>query len=511
MNHVLCVVILAALVGCGDKKQDAAKPKDDAQTAPGVAPVALPALGVDAIKRMGFGYGEGAKAYTKAVAAYDAKPRDWDAVRSNCEAALQKDPFHFDAHRVLASALAHAGEHAAAVDHLVTALAGDYFKYGPVLGEDADLKAFFATAHGKAVEAAAAKIRDEYAKRIGTGLWLVARRSAYKWPKEGVQPSSSRGEVYAFDRETRRYFRITHTDHRAAAFVRSASGGEVAVLGFDKIDRPKPDTDVAPTLARAWLVVIDTKEWKQVGKRVQLGAAREVALGYGAGGQLLVSTAPAAGRWGVGDATVSSVDKATGKLTKVATALPVPRVVFSLEEGRRMRPVDGIVATWAGDPPTAPTLAVEGGAPIRVPETGQASQHALAVSPDKTRLAFATAVDPCAETLAPSLYVAETKTGTLKHLLTAKSRFATRWLDANTLAYEDGDGGVRLWDAATGRQTFRIENKPGVALDVLSLATAPLCKGTPPVVEPAGPDDGSDEPPMPPEEPASPGPITTPR
>ena len=68
-------------------------------------------------------------------------------------------------------------------------------------------------------------------------------------------------------------------------------------------------------------------------------------------------------------------------------------------------------------------------------------------------------------------------------MLTAKSRFATRWIDANTLAYEDGDGAIRLWDATTGREAMQLENKAGLALDVLSLASAPLCKQAPPTAD----------------------------
>ena len=142
-----------------------------------------------------------------------------------------------------------------------------------------------------------------------------------------------------------------------------------------------------------------------------------------------------------------------------------------------------------------------------MPESGAATQAALALAPGGARLAFATAVDPCAKDTAPSLYVADTRTGALKHLLTARSRFATRWLDPTTLAYEDGEGAIRLWDATTGRQLLELENRPGIALDVLSLAAAPLCKQAPPVVEDATGGD-LDEPPLPPEEGSTP--VTSP-
>lgn len=506
----LSILVLILVASCGKKDGGAGKAKEDAPSGPQAAPLIAPMSGVDSIKRMNYVYGDGRSAYDKAIAAYKAKERDWATVRAQSETAVAKDPFHFEAQYLLARALAQAGEHAAVVDHLVTALASDYFRFGPTLAADPDLKEFLATQHGQAVTAVAAKIGADYKKRVPTAVWLIARRSSFKWPRDaGVQPATTRGEIYAYDRETKRYFQLTHTNHRVAGFVRSASGSEAAVLGFDKVDRPKAE-DQPPLLPGAWVQLLETTDWQPIGKRITLPAAREISLGYGAGDQLLVATAQAAGRWGITEPIVSSVDKATGKLTKVAAKLPVPRIDLSLDAGRVVRSTDGIEAPWTGDPPTAPTLKA-GTATIQVRESGAASQASIALAPGGARLAFATAVDPCSKDASPSLYVADTKTGALKHLLTAKSRFVTRWLDANTLAYEDGDGAIRLWDAASGRQLLEVENKPGIALDVLSLAPAPLCKQAPPVVEPVGTGSGSaepDEPPLPPEEP--PGPVTKP-
>ena len=540
-------VLVVALIGCGNKAEGPAKAKDDAATGPAAAPLAMPALGVDQIKRFNFIYDAGQPAYDKAAAAY--RKRDWAAVRTHAEASLAKDPMHLGAHRLLAAALAQTGEPAAAVDHLVTAIAADYLQYAPTLGED-DLKGFLASPHGQSVKALTAKIHDEYARRIAGGLWLVGRRSPFRWPKElGVQAATSRGELYAFDRETRHFFRLTHTDHQVVGFVRPAAGSEVAIVGFDKIDRPKPDArpdtkadarpdvkadakadarpagkpevkpdpDAPPVFARAWIQVYDTAEWRPDTPRINLPPAREVTVGYGAGDQLLVSTAQATGRWTVAEPVTSSVDRTTGKLTKVAAAPSARRVVVSPDEGHSVRIPDGVVATWTGDPPVTASLQTVAGKPIQIPESGVASQASIAVSPSGAHLAFATAVDPCARDAAPSLYVADARTGTYKHLLSARSRFPTRWLDATVLAYEDGDGAIRLWDAITGREAMRLEDKSGIALDVLSLAAAPLCKQAPPTVEAAGPGDE----PLPPEDGtgtgagtgsgASPGPVTTPQ
>jgi len=507
---VSALLFVAFVAACG-KKSEAPKTRSDAAVAPTVAPIATPPVGVDAVRRMNFTWEAGYPSYAKAQTAYNAKQRDWSAIRTHTEAAIGKDPQHLDAHYLLGIALAKLGEPAAAVEHFTTALAGDHYKYGPMLDQDEDLKEFFGTPHGASVKEVRAKIKAEYDKRIASGVLLVARRSAFKTaPKPGgVEDASSRGELYAFDRETKRYLRLSHTEHHVAGFVRAAGANEVLLLGFDKIDRPKPagkDDDPPPLVAAAWLEVLDGASWERVGKRVPLGGGREVSVGYGPGDQILVSTAPAAGRWGLGAATISSLDRSTGKLTKVTVAPPVPRIAFTLEDGRLIRAAEGVKASWSGDPPTAPSLSA-GNTAINVPESGAAAQSTVALAPDKAHVAFATAVDPCAKDVAPSLYVADARSGALKHLLTAKSRFATRWIDARTLAYEDGGGAIRLWDPTLdgrGGQVMLLENKPGIALDVLSPATAPLCKQQPPTTEPgtgSGSGSGSgDEVPMPPEE-----------
>jgi len=437
MLHVMrnrSLVIAIVVMGCGGKSDSPTKKHDDAGSAAGptAVPLAIPTVGIDQVKRMNFVYAEGSPAYEKAVAAY--KKKDWATVRSECEASIAKDPMHLDAHRLLATALAQAGEHAAAVDHLVTAISADYYKYGPSLADDDDLKAFRATGHGQSVLALAQKIKDDYAKRIASGVLVVARRSPFKWPAQpGVQSSSSRGELYAFDRDTKRFLRLTHTD-QVTGFVRSPTGTETAVIGFDKVDHPKAD-DQPSLFARPWLLVLDA-DWKPVGPRVNLPSAREVSVGYGPGDQLLVTTAPATGRWTVGPATVQAVDRSTGKLAKVAGSAPLPRISMTLDEGRLLRSPEGIAAAWSGDPPATTSFKTALGGSVSVPESGSTAQASIAVGPGGAHVAFATFVDPCAKDLAPSLYVADGKSGTLKHLLTAPSRFASRWIDANTLAYE---------------------------------------------------------------------------
>ncbi|HUJ62977.1 MAG TPA: hypothetical protein VLX92_30950 [Kofleriaceae bacterium] len=487
------ILLLALIAACGSKA-DPGKARDAGPAKLTVAPLAMPALGVDRVTRFNFIYGDGAGAYGTALKARARK--DWEGTVKACGEALDKDPLELDAQRLLASALALQGDHAAAVDHLVAALAADYYRYAPTLAEP-DLDAFRRTPHGQAVAALAQQIHDEYARRIKTGVWLVGRRSSFKWPdKPGVQPGATRGELYAYDRDSKRYLRLTHTDHQVAGFVRAPSGGEVAVLGFDRIDRG--DGDTPPVIARGWLQVVDTAEWKPIGQRVVLPPARQIAVGYGAGDQLLVALAQASGRWTVGDPVVSSVDRTTGKLTKVAPAPIVPRIELTLDDARRVDAAQGVKVTLAAQGVVS-AIATDGGVAIAIPESGQALDTSIAVT--QGHVAFATAADPCAKDTAPSLYVADARTGALRHLLSARSRFATRWIDGNVLAYEDGDGAIRLWDAQIGREVARLDDRAGLALDVLAPSPAPVCTSAP-VAQPAG--AGSDE--LPPEE----GPVTTP-
>ncbi len=510
---MITLIYVAAIASsaCGSKK-DSTPVKKDATTAPSVPPIAVPTLGVISLPPWSFPWNEGDKDYDKALAAYRSKVRDWPAIRQHCEAAIAKDAEHYDAHRLLATALAQAGEHAAAVEQLVLVLAADYYKYAPSLTDDDELRAFFATPHGIAIRQLVATLGDEYARRIATGVWLVGRRSTFKWPKAGApNVASSRGELYAFDRDTRRYLRLTHTDHQVAGFVRSPDGKHVATIGFDKVDRGL-EADATPSMARAWVQVYDG-DWAAPHKRAVLaGPIRELAIGYAATGALVVSTATAEGRWGLAPPVTQVVD-AQGKLGPSTDPVPAAAITLSLEEGRVMRAAPTALATWAGDPPTTSALQL-GTTTIRIPESGTTARSTVALAPDGAHVAFATAIAPCAAGAAPSLYVADTK-GALVHVITARSRFDTRWIDASTLAYEDGEGAIRLWSAATAHEAMRIENAEGIALDVLSLAPAPICKQQAAVTTGTGSDAGSgsgsdiDEP-MPPEEGAGPGPIATP-
>lgn len=547
MSSIIALSIATGLAlglgGCGKKASD--KPADDQAKADGGAPgdagaaaefkaSDLPELGFDQLRRFNYPYGDGAAAYAKATAAYKAKPRDWAAVRTHAEAAIAKDPHHLDAHRMLAAAMAQDGDYTQAATHVLTALAADWTKQGTAAPADPDLAGFWSSPAGAKLTATAAKIKEQFLAKAAasapSGLWLLGRRSTFKLPeKAGVQSATTRGELYAYDRESKRFLRISQTDHSVAGFLRSPSGKELVLIGFDRLEVPagaakpaakpaagasgavtKPSDDpeatppaepaepvgdpmpteegggVAPApaagpvfkIARGFAIVLDAATFEPLGKRISLPKGEQLALGYAAGERLL-AIATASGAWdGGGEAQWLAIDTTTGKTTKTQPATMERVIAISATGGDVLDPVAGLRAS----PETGANLSelsTESGTVISIPDGATASRRSLSLAPDKARLAFATSPDPCNPDAAPSLYVADAATGAPKHLLTGKSRFLSRWLDATTLAYEDPEGGIRLWDATSGRESLRLSDKGGLALAFLATSPAPACVAAP--------------------------------
>jgi hypothetical protein len=507
VSAAIIAVLASALVsgaGCGDdsgaKKPDETPPLTPEEPA---APP-LPPLGVAALKDLNYLYGPGAKPYEKVTAALKKKERDWAAVQAAAEETLAKDPGHLDARWHLGVALAQLGDHAGAAEHLQAALLGDFLRWGPRFAEDKALAEHFASAEGKALLERHLEIKAAVEKQVAGGAWLLGRRSPFKWPaKSGT--ATTRGELYAWDEETRRFVRITQTGHQLAAWLPSPTGDRIALVGYDRADLPAKSKEktAAPTI-RAWVEAIDARTFERVVQRATFKGARAVEVAWGSGGQLLVTTPKASGRWATTPGPTFAIDATTGKAVKSAAAADptAGRAVVSLDEAVVWGPSKGLGLTPS---PLDPALIVEvtlaaGGAPIAVPESGVGDGAVPRVSPSGQRVALATWVDPCgaADAAKPSLYVADAS-GKTTHLLTADSRFQVRWLSDDRLIYEDGTGSLRIWDATTGREVTKIADK-GLALDGLSASPRAICRQEPLADVPT---EAPGEEEMPVEEPAS--------
>lgn len=488
MNNKLIIgaLVLAVASACGGKKSDgpAGQGSGSGTGAAAAAPLPVPPLGVDAVKRFNYVYGPAQKDYEKVTAALKAKARDWAAIKAACEATLAKDADHLDARWWLGVALAQTGDGTGAATALAAALAGDWLRWGPGLEADAELTAFLATPPGQAVKALSATLRGQVAEALAKQPLILARRSGWKAPKPGTGYAATRGELYAYDVAAKRYLRVTHTDHSLAGYLRGPSG-ELLLVGFSQAEVPDPakaPKTAAPLLTRSWVSAWSPTDFTETSPAAKIAKARLITVGYGPGEQILVATAPATGRWSTGPATTFVVDRGTGKLTKApAVTLAPPALAMTLEDVV----VDG-GAAWPAD--LDPAIADK----LRAALGATPTLASLAVSPGKGRIAFASATDPCATGDAaakPSLYVGDAKTGAYKHVLTADSRFRARWIDDDRLIYEDGSGGLRIFDAAAGRESGKLGERAGLALDTLPPTAAPLCRSEPIVDDPDAVDE----------------------
>jgi len=110
---------------------------------------------------------------------------------------------------------------------------------------------------------------------------------------------------------------------------------------------------------------------------------------------------------------------------------------------------------------------------------GQAARRAsIAWAPDRKKVAFATQADACAEKpadRAAALYLVDVESGKLKHVSKGQAAFSARFLDPTTLAYADEEGGVRLYDAAAGRENGKLSTRGGVGLIGVGSQAGLLC------------------------------------
>jgi hypothetical protein len=494
------LVGLVAVACGGDKKdrEDAAapavphpdRPRATLDTAPLTLGVAHPA-------DLAYESGKAARPFGQAAAAH--RRRDWKAVRSACEEALQADPGHLEAHRLLASALAQEGEYEKAIAELRIALAGDWIRWGASVESDAELEPLTASPLRGALTEMVAAYREQFARSARGGLLLVARRAPFKEParpkKLGTASRlASRAEVFAYVKETQRYLRITQTDFQVLGFLASPSGDEIAYVAATHATLADPPTAAPPVLAAAQVGTVSLASPEVVHPAAQIKNARTLAVEYQAGDEIVVTAYDPSGWWGLGQARPFSIDRTDGRARPARPPAPA-EAGGDVRAGRRLLvryesteldgggDVEGVATDWNPETGAAEEFVIESSQKrVQLPAGDAAARSSLAWSPDRSRLAFATAGDPCAAQEVDrqsSLYLVDAESGRLRHVFKGATRFHPRFLDAATLAFEDDRGGVRLYDAAVAREVGRLEARGGLAFTGLGALPEPVCKRDP--------------------------------
>ena len=528
MRRALLVGLVASACG-GEKKtendSEAGKTVGDA-TAPAAAVDITPLpLGVARPADFAYEWGKGAKPFARAAAAH--KRQEWVAVREACEEAIAEDATHLDAHRLLASALAQQGEYEKALDHLKIALAGDWIRWGAGVEADPDLEPVVSSPLGARLKEMVAAYRQAFAASARAGLLVVARRAPFKEPSKpkkagGSSRLSSRAEVFAYVKATQRYLRLTQTSFQVLGVLPSPSGDEIAYVAATHASIADP----APVLATAQVGFVTLASPEVKNPAATIKGARALAVEYLAGDELVVTSHGASGRWGLGQAEAFTIERATGKAkpTRVpagaaesagdpaspATAQPAEnpapdpaanpapdpapapapprRLIVRYETVELEAPGDpaGIAADWNPETGATEEFVIDSSKRrVQLPAGEAALRSSVTWSPDRNRLAFATAADPCAAQeidRQSALYLVEAESGKLKHVFKGVTRFRARFLDGAILAFEDDAGGIRLFDAAVAREVGRLENRGGISFTGLGSIA-----GLPCTAEPAAP------------------------
>jgi hypothetical protein len=483
-SRLLQAVVLVLATGCRKHDNSQNKTNDNSHS---VAPIAPVMVGVETIAQLNFMYDEGASAYQKATALYKKPVRDWAAIAAQCQAALDKDVRHLDARRLLVAALSAQGLYADVAEQLLQILSADFLRYSPGLQRDPELAAFWSTAHGIALQATMTKMRADFTDRANRGVWFIGRRSTFKLPtKLGQWAANSRGEIYSYDLETKRFLRLTHTNHQVAAYA-VGPNDEIALLTFDRIDNAplanapitNPQSNSSdqqstrvPLMSRAWITRWKRSSWQPINPKVAVPVARQISFGYHAT-SLLVRVAPALDRWAVGSSDTFVVDATKGQLSPTQQQL-TDSVTFNLDDSYVSRSTTGFVVKVDPQRPDTATLTTGDGTAVVLPNNALVDPKTLSSSPSGEYIAFATAVDACDNAQNAILHVTD-KQGASRQLATARKMFSNRWSIEGQLIYDDGET-IHGWDAVTGTELWQFTNPTGLGLQALQGSQTPMCK-----------------------------------
>ncbi|MBK9030212.1 MAG: hypothetical protein IPL61_02540 [Myxococcales bacterium] len=445
-RRALAWFALATALGCGGRggggrRSDGGVAVD---AAPAVVAVALRPLGKATLDEYGWRAGPGAAAFARSLAA--ERGGDLAGVEREAAAALAADPGHLEAAWLVAIARARLGRPGEVLAPLEIAAAGDWSKWGERSLELAALADFRGTPAGRGWVAAAEGYRAALAATVADAVIVVGARAG--------RGAAVGRELYAVDPAGPRWIRLTR------------SGG--AVIGA----LPAPG---APLVA----YVTATRAGRRDGPReLKVGvvdlttgrASREVAIADGRG-LVLAWRASASG-----PALEVQVPGQRGKVSgfaidwRHARRAPIAKPARirgdRLEIGasavvRRRLPIAGITADW-DDGGTASAVRIErSGKVVTEPGGGLIDGESAALSPDRARLVFVTALEPpCDDADARRLVVAEVATGRVR-ALAAGQVTAPIWVDADRVAFVDG-AAVKVVAVASGKVVATIAGGAGV-------------------------------------------------
>jgi hypothetical protein len=429
MRRLLPLLVFSASCGRpGSSESVASTRRDAAAHAPDAAVVLAPlALGMPALSA--FAYRTRAGHAPFQLARQSEAAGDWVTVAAQCRQALAVDPDHLDAAYLLAVALAKTG---AGGEQIVTplakAVAADYGKWGAASLEQPALQPFLATAIGQAWRRRVDEERPAFLAALARALVVT-----------------SSGDLYAYDGEAIRWYRLTRTGGAVVAALRVRSRHQLAYVTRQRVkEGGKSRTKIGIGLVD--LAAGHTR--RAVAVPAEVPASATLRIGYS-------EKKPAGFVVRAGTAAWQLVD--TGKLelrrlpAKAHADVPAYLAdMVRLEVSGRSARIDrtavaNVSADWDDSSLASAIKIGRSKKVVTVPSPGLIDGDTATWSPDGTQLAF---VAQLSETCAPGLataaaFVADGATGTVQELERATTGIAIEWYADRKLAIA-GDHGVSI-------------------------------------------------------------------
>ena len=448
-------LIVAAATACGHGGSSAPPPPQrhdagvtrDAEVAIAARPLGLPALADFAWRKR-----SGQLPFRAARKAEDRD--DWAHVVTSAHDALTADPGHLEAAWLYAVALAKTGKLDQVLAPLQVAAAGDFGKWALASLEQPALQAWLATPTGEAWRRRVDSDRAGYAAALARAIVVTAN-----------------GDLFAFDPEGARWYRLTRT--YGAVVAAFAGPHRIAYVTRTK-KKGSAETRVA-------IGVVDLTTGRST-HPVDVGAAPPIAIAY--------ATAKPAGFWigtGAAFANARALDD-DGKLHALPAKTARPAGAWlevNVHSARLHRlPIANVSADWDDQSLASAIRVGTSNRVVTATGAGAIDGNTLTWSPDRAQLAFVAQLDDRCTPNAPSgaAFVADAATGAAHELERAEHGLAIEWLSDRKLAVA-GDHGVSIYELGAGAPTV-LEGADGL----VSPRRTPKC--TPePAEEPAEEDE----------------------
>jgi hypothetical protein len=431
------VLALAILQGCGSKPARPPPPdKKDAGPADGFAALEVEAtpLGLPELTAYGWRKRGGQPAFRIARKAEAAA--DWSTVVTTCRQALAADPGHLEASWLLAVGLAKLGKPDQVLAPLARAAAGDFAKWGQASLELPALGPFLATPIGEAWRRRVEQDRRLYVEAIARAVIVTAE-----------------GEIYAFEPEAARWYRLTRTYGIVIGALAIPAAGKIAYVSRTRLT-PRRELGIG---------MIDLAHGKGSGV-VGLGTAGPITVAYSAG--------PPVGFWiGAGAPRAVSWRQLDDEYHLHALPARTPRpggpwLDVTAKASVRLHALPpNVTADWDDQSLASAIRIGTSNRVVSVASPGLIDGNTAAWSPDRVHIAFVAQLDDhcTAGAVNTAAFVADASTGGTKELERAAGGIALAWLAERKLAIA-GDHGVTLRSLDDGVPPITIQGATGLLI-----------------------------------------------